>query len=46
MISNQVGLQEIGCKSASEHKIEEVGKRLRDMMPWIAEQKLVDKDKN
>ena len=33
-------------RRASEHKIEEVGKRLRDMMPWIAEQKLVDKDKN
>ena len=33
-------------RRASEHKIEEVGKKLRDMMPWIAEQKLVDKDKN
>ncbi|MBH87560.1 MAG: ketol-acid reductoisomerase [Pelagibacterales bacterium] len=33
-------------RRASEHKLEEVGKKLRDMMPWIAEQKLVDKDKN
>mgnify|MGYP001258323076 FL=1 len=31
---------------ASEHKIEDVGEKLRAMMPWIAEQKLVDKDKN
>ena len=33
-------------RRASEHKLEEVGQKLRDMMPWIAEQKLVDKDKN
>jgi len=31
---------------ASEHKIEDIGEKLRAMMPWIAEQKLVDKDKN
>ncbi|WP_259780766.1 ketol-acid reductoisomerase [Aestuariispira ectoiniformans] len=28
------------------HPIEEVGTRLRAMMPWIAESKLVDKEKN
>ncbi len=28
------------------HPIEEVGQRLRGMMPWIAEGALVDKDKN
>ena len=28
------------------HPIEEVGERLRGMMPWIAANKLVDKDKN
>ena len=33
-------------RRASEHQLEEVGKKLRDMMPLIAEQKLVDKDKN
>ncbi len=33
-------------RRASEHQLEEVGQKLRDMMPWIAEQKLVDKDKN
>ena len=30
----------------AEHQIEEVGKRLRDMMPWIKANALVDKDKN
>ena len=28
------------------HQIEEVGARLRGMMPWISEGKLVDKDVN
>jgi hypothetical protein len=26
--------------------MEVVGKKLRDMMPWIAERKMVDKSKN
>ena len=30
----------------AEHQIEEVGERLRGMMPWIAKNKLVDKAKN
>ncbi|MEM7173251.1 MAG: ketol-acid reductoisomerase [Pseudomonadota bacterium] len=30
----------------AEHGIEEVGERLRAMMPWIAANKLVDKEKN
>ncbi|GAB3446900.1 ketol-acid reductoisomerase [Insolitispirillum peregrinum] len=30
----------------AEHPIEEVGARLRAMMPWIAANKLVDKEKN
>ena len=30
----------------SQHPIEEVGERLRSMMPWIGANKLVDKDKN
>ena len=29
-----------------EHPIEEVGARLRDMMPWIKANKIVDKAKN
>lgn len=30
----------------ANHKIEIVGQRLRDMMPWIKQGKLVDQDKN
>ena len=30
----------------ADHPIEEVGQRLRGMMPWIAKNKLVDKSKN
>jgi ketol-acid reductoisomerase len=30
----------------AEHPVEEVGERLRAMMPWIAKNKLVDKSKN
>ncbi len=30
----------------AEHEIEEVGSRLRAMMPWIGANKLVDKEKN
>lgn len=33
-------------KNLSEHKIEQVGERLRAMMPWINSNKLVDKSKN
>jgi ketol-acid reductoisomerase len=28
------------------HQIEEVGGKLREMMPWIAANQLVDKEKN
>jgi ketol-acid reductoisomerase len=48
MLENQVG--QPGFKAlrrrAAAHPIEEVGERLRDMMPWITEKRLVDKDKN
>jgi ketol-acid reductoisomerase len=30
----------------SESQIEEVGEKLRDMMPWLAEHRLVDQQKN
>ncbi len=33
-------------RRSAEHSVEEVGTRLRAMMPWIAENKLVDKAKN
>ncbi len=30
----------------AEHEIEQVGEKLRGMMPWLAEKRLVDKSKN
>jgi len=33
-------------RRTSEHLIEKVGKKLRDMMPWIAKNKLVDRTVN
>src|SRR5512134_3468543 len=33
-------------RRAAEHPIEQVGERLRGMMPWIAEKRLVDKSRN
>ena len=30
----------------ANHPIEKVGKKLRDLMPWIGKNKLVDKSKN
>jgi ketol-acid reductoisomerase len=32
--------------TAQSHQIEEVGKRLRGMMPWLSEKRLVDKTRN
>jgi ketol-acid reductoisomerase len=48
MLENQVGQASFKTTRAraAEHPIEEVGKRLREMMPWIARNKLVDKSKN
>ena len=42
---NQTSFKATRAKLA-EHPIEEVGAKLRDMMPWIAERKMVDKSKN
>ena len=33
-------------KNHAEHPIEKVGEKLRTLMPWIAESKMVDKSKN
>ncbi len=33
-------------RRAAEHEIEAMGEKLRAMMPWIAERRLVDKSKN
>jgi len=33
-------------RRAAEHPMEEVGERLRSLMPWLAEKQLVDRSKN
>src|SRR5499426_3105450 len=42
---NQTSFKAMRAK-CDNHQMEEVGKRLRAMMPWIAERALVDKSKN
>ena len=42
---NQTSFKAMRHRTA-EHPIEETGKKLRAMMPWIAERALVDKSKN
>ena len=48
MLENAVGQPTIKAsrRSNDEHQIEVVGKKLRDMMPWISAGKMVDKAKN
>lgn len=48
ILENQAGAPTLKAmrRIAAEHPIEEVGTKLRDMMPWIKEKKLVDKSKN
>lgn len=48
MLENAVGQPTIKAsrRSNDEHQIELVGKNLRDMMPWIAKGKMVDKARN
>ncbi len=48
VLENQAGSPTLKARRrrSAAHPIEEVGARLRGMMPWIAANKLVDKDKN
>jgi ketol-acid reductoisomerase len=48
MLENQVGQTSFKATraAAASHPIEEVGAKLRAMMPWIAKNKLVDKARN
>ena len=48
MLENAVGQPSFKAtrRRAGEHQIEEVGARLRGMMPWIKERALVDKTRN
>ncbi|MGJ8611279.1 MAG: ketol-acid reductoisomerase [Octadecabacter sp.] len=48
MLENAVGQPTIKAsrRANDEHQIEQVGAKLRAMMPWIADGKMVDKSKN
>ncbi|MEE2998983.1 MAG: ketol-acid reductoisomerase [Pseudomonadota bacterium] len=48
MMENKVGAPRFKAmrRRSAEHDIEKVGQNLRDMMPWITENALVDKAKN
>ncbi len=47
-MENQTGTATLKAmrRLGAEHPIEKVGGRLREMMPWIGANKLVDQDKN
>lgn len=48
IVENQAGAATLKAmrRRGREHQIEEVGEKLRSMMPWIKSNKLVDKAKN
>lgn len=48
ILENQSGAMTLKAKRriSSEHQIEQVGAKLRGMMPWIQKNKIVDKAKN
>lgn len=48
ILDNQAGFPTLKNKRrlGAEHQIEQVGSKLRAMMPWIAAKKMVDKTKN
>ena len=48
ILENQAGAASLKAKRrlGRQHAIEEVGARLRDMMPWIKANKIVDKENN
>jgi ketol-acid reductoisomerase len=48
MMENKTGASVLRAKRrlTSQHPIEQVGERLRAMMPWIRENKLVDRSRN
>ena len=48
IMENQTGTPKMKAmrRISKEHQIEQVGERLRAMMPWIRENKLVDQERN
>ncbi|MEA2757697.1 MAG: ketol-acid reductoisomerase [Methylobacteriaceae bacterium] len=48
MLENKVNQTSFKATRAKNnaHQIEQIGEKLRAMMPWIGQNKLVDKEKN
>jgi ketol-acid reductoisomerase len=48
IMENQTGTAVLKARRrlGAQHQIEQVGGRLREMMPWIKANKLVDREKN
>jgi ketol-acid reductoisomerase len=48
MLENRVNQTSFKATRAKHnaHQIEQIGEKLRAMMPWIGQNKLVDKEKN
>jgi ketol-acid reductoisomerase len=48
ILENQAGRPSFNAlrRQAAEHPMEEVGARLRGLMPWLKEKRLVDRSKN
>ncbi len=48
LLENQTGATKLAAmrRIGRQHQIEIVGAKLRDMMPWIKRNKLVDQSKN
>ena len=48
ILENQAGTPVMKAlrRTSREHQIEQVGERLRSMMPWIKQNKLVDRERN
>ena len=48
ILENQAGAENLKAmrRIGKEHPIEEVGTKIRSMMPWIQSNQLVDKSKN
>jgi ketol-acid reductoisomerase len=46
MFSSGSRIMTTSAAFTAEHQIEQVGEKLRAMMPWIAKNKMVDQSKN
>jgi ketol-acid reductoisomerase len=48
ILENRAGAASLNAmrRVAAQHQIEQVGARLREMMPWLKQNRLVDQSKN